>query len=160
MFVIVVDKDKGWTRSGGETKDMGKDELALQHHNRRAGWITTLLPLKDKAFDLKVVGDDKVDEQATRVVQVTRKQYPDVKLYFATKTGLLVKSEFRTKAPEQKFAEVVQTAYYSDHRDVEGAKVPHKIVVKRDGKVFIEEELSEMKAGMLDAKTFARPSDD
>ena len=161
VFTIVLDGDKGWMQSGGETKELTKDELALQHHNHKAGWIFSLLPLKDKAFQLKALGETKVGKEATRVVQVTRKDYPDAKLYFAKDTGLLIQSEFRTKAPEQQFKEVTQTFSFSDFRDLDGAKVAHKLVLKRDGKVFVEAEISDMKAaGKLDAKVFVRPGKD
>ena len=43
-------------------------------------------------------------------------------------------------------------------KEVEGVKMPHKMVMHRDGKVFIESELVAMKAnGKLDAATFAKP---
>ena len=159
FFVLVLNGDKGWTTMGGETKEMSKDELALQRFNHKAGWLNTLLPLKDKAFQLKLVGDAKVGDEPAQVVQVTRKDYPEVKLYFAKKSGLLVKSEFRTKDEAQK--DIVSASYFSDHRDVDGAKVPHKVVMKRDGKLFVEAEVSEMKAvGKLDAKVFAKPGND
>ncbi len=159
VFTIVLDGDKGWNRTGDTTKELTKDELALQLHGHRAGWISTLLPLTDKAFQLKAVGEAKVGKQTASVVQVSRKDYPDVKLYFAKDTGLLVKSEYRTKAAEQEFKEVSQATYFSDYRDVDGAKVAYKRVMKRDDKLYIEAETTEMKTGKVDAKMFARPGD-
>jgi hypothetical protein len=160
VFTIVLDGDKGWNRTGDTTKELSKDELALNLHNHRAGWITSLMPLADKEFQLKTIGEAKVGKQVALGVQVSRKGYPDVKLYFAKDTGLLVKSEIRTKAAEQEFKEVNQATYHSDYRDVEGAKVPYKHVIKRDDKVYIEAEMTEMKvADKLDAKVFAKPAD-
>jgi outer membrane lipoprotein-sorting protein len=160
VFTIVLNGDKGWTQAGGATKEMTKDELAMQIHNQRAGWISSLVPLADKEFQLKAVGEAKVGKQMVQVVQVSRKDYPDVKLYFAKDTGLLVKSEFRTKAAEQEFKEVSQAMYFSDYRDVDGAKHAHKLVIKRDDKVYVETEITDLKAaGKLDAKVFARPGD-
>jgi len=159
-FIIVFNADKGWTFSGGESKEMTKDELALQIYNHRAGLIARLLPLKDKAFQLKAMGEAKVGDAATLVVQVTRKDYPDVKLYFAKDTGLLVKTEYRTKAQEQDLKEVTQTTEYSDYRVVDGAKTPHKIVMKRDGQNYVEAEVTELKTGKVDAKLFDKPGAD
>jgi hypothetical protein len=160
VFTVVFNGDKGWTHSNGETTEMGKDEVALQLHNHRANWISTLLPLKERAFQLKTMGEAKVGDQAARIVQVTRKDYPEVKLFFAKDTGLLVKTEYRTKAAEQEFKEVTQTVNYSDYRDVDGAKVPFKIAIKRDGKIYVEAEVTELKTGKLDAKLFGKPSAD
>ena len=160
VFTIVLNGEKGWNRMGDTTKEMGKDELALQLHNHRAGWITSLTPLADKEFHMKTIGEAKVGKQVAQGVQVSRKGYPDVKLYFAKDTGLLVKSEHRSKAAEQEFKEVNQATYFSDFRDVDGAKIPHKRVMKRDDKLYIEAEVSDMKvAEKLDAKLFAMPAD-
>jgi hypothetical protein len=158
VFTVVLNGDKGWNQKGGETEALSKDELALQIHNQRAGWITSLVPLADKEYHLKTIGEAKVGKQMAQGVQVSRKGYPDVKLYFAKDTGLLVKSEHRTKAAEQEFKEVNQATYFSDYRDVDGAKISHKRVLKRDDKVYIEVEVTEMKfADKLDAKLFAKP---
>jgi len=155
VFTIVLDGDKGWSKMGDTTKEMAKDELALHLHSHRAGWVNTLLPLTDKAFQLKAVGEAKVGKQMASVVQVSRKGYPDVKLYFAKDTGLLVKNEYRTKAAEQEFKEVSQATYFSDYREVDGAKVAYKRVMKRDDKLYIEAEITEMKATWV----FGRPED-
>jgi hypothetical protein len=160
VFTVVFAGDKGWTQSGGETKEMDKDEVALQLHNHRANWIASLLPLKDKAFQLKLAGEAKVGKSAAQIVEVTRKDYPTVKLFFAKDTGMLVKSEYRTKAPEEQLKEVTQTAEYSDYRDVDGAKTPFKIAIRRDGKIYIESEVTEIKTGKIDPKVFGKPSAD
>src|SRR5262249_8235779 len=99
----------------------------------------------------------KVDKNAALGVKVTRKDYPEVTLYFDKETGLLVKSSFRTKSPEQKFKEVTQDNYYQKYRDIEGVKLPGKMAINRTATVFVEEEVSDYKAGKVDAKAFARP---
>jgi hypothetical protein len=158
VFTLVVNGDKGWVQTGGETKEMSENELALQQHNHRAGWIAHLVPLKDKAFTLKVLPPDKVDDRPVVAVQVTRKDYPEVKLYFDKANHMLVKSEFRTKSPEQKFKEVTAAYYYSGHREIDGAKVPTRLVVKHDGKVYVEADIQDMKAaGKLADAVFGRP---
>ena len=157
VFTIVLNGDKGWIKEGGETKDMTKEQLAQQLMGQKAGWITTLLPLTDKAFKIKAIGEAKVDKQAALGVKVTRKDYPEVTLYFDKQNGLLVKSTFRTKSPEQKFKEVTQDNYYQKYRDIDGVKLPGKMVINRDGKVFVEEDVSDYKAGKVDAKVFGRP---
>jgi len=160
VFILVLDNDKGWISSGGNVKEMSKDEFKQQVYDRRASWVASLEPLKDKAFQVKSIADAKVGDQLTAGVQVSRKDYPDVKLYFDKKTGLPVKTEYRTKASEQENKEVTQEVYYSDFRMVDGLQVPHKHVVKRDGKVFVEAEITAMKvAGKLDNKMFSRPGE-
>src|SRR5438874_2386108 len=73
VFLMVLNGDKGWVKSGGKTMDMDKDEMAAQMTSHRAAWVASLMPLKDKAFVLKSQGEVKVGEDPARAVQVTRK---------------------------------------------------------------------------------------
>jgi len=158
VFTIVLNGDKGWMKGMDGTKEMGKKELEQQQAELRVGWVSSLLPLKDKAFKLAALEEIKVNDQPAAGVLVTRKGYPDIKLYFDKKTGLPVKTEHRAKAAEKKFMEVNQETYLSDYREVGGANIPHKIVVKRDGKNFVEAELSDYEAkGKLPDSVFAEP---
>jgi hypothetical protein len=158
VFTIVLNGDKGWTKMGGETKAMTKEQLAQQKVEHRAGWMATILPLQDKAFMLEALEETTVDKKPALGIKVTRKGYPEVKLFFDKKTGLLVKAEYKTKAPEQKFKEVDQEVYYHDYKAVQGAQVPHKIVMKREGKLFVEAKIDDWKAVQkLDDKEFAKP---
>src|SRR5262249_22162698 len=76
--------------------------------------------------------------------------------YFDKATGLLAKMERRALADAQK--EVTEESCYSDYKDVDGVKVPMKIVVRHDGEQFLEMEVTEY--GFLeriDDSAFARP---
>jgi hypothetical protein len=158
FVTMVIDGDKGWRTMGGETTELPKEELAVSQHNNRANWITTLLPLRDRAFTLTALGDAKVDGKPAVAIKVTRKDYPEVKLFFDMGTNLLIKSEFQTKSGEEGFKEVTQEVSFSDYKDVDGIRVPTKLVIKRSGKVYLEAEVMEHKAvDKLDAKLFAKP---
>jgi outer membrane lipoprotein-sorting protein len=158
VFTIVLNGDKGWVSANGEVKEMTKEQLDVQRHDNKAGWIMSLAPLTDKAFTIKKLPDAKVDGKEAHVVQVSRKDYPDVKLYFDAKSNLLMKGEYKTKAADMKFMEVAVENKLSDYREVDGVLTPHKMVMNRDGKVFVESEVTSLKAdGKLDAKVFAQP---
>ena len=157
-FTLVISGEKGWISAMGDTKEMDKDQLAAQMNDHRAGYIATLLPLKDKAFTLTMIGEAKVEEKPAVGIKVTRKSYPEVKLYFDKHSNLLVKSEFPSKAPEEKFKDVTMTMYYSKYQEIDGAQVPTHLVMKRDGKLFVEADVSDLKAvGKLDDSVFAKP---
>jgi zinc protease len=158
VFTLILNGDKGWTTMMGEVKEMSKQQLATQIQDHKAGWIMSLAPLTDKAYTIKKLADAKVDGKTANVVQVSRKDYPEVKLYFDAKSNFLVKSEFKTKAEDMGFKEVTMEGYFSDYREVDGIKTPFKNVMKRDGKLFVESEVTSLKAeGKLDAKVFAMP---
>ena len=156
VFTLCLEGDKGWMKSDKGVTDMPKEEVEVQHLNQKAGWIMSLLPLKDKAYTLKI---EKAGGKDT-LVEVTRKDYPTVKLYFDTKSGHLVKSRFKTKSQEQKYKEVTAEFQFSDFKMVDGVTMPHHLVLKHDGKLFVEADVTEVKAAKLDAKTFAKPASD
>jgi hypothetical protein len=157
VFIIVLDGAKGWMSVGGESKELPKDQLAMHIKTRKAGWVATLVPLQDKAFQLTLLDEVNIDKQPAAGVKVTRADYPDVKLYFDKKTNLLLKSEFRGQTPDQP-KEITQEAYYHDYRNIDGTQVPRRIVLKHDGKLFVDAESHDYKAhGKLDAKHFAKP---
>jgi outer membrane lipoprotein-sorting protein len=159
-FTIILNGNKGWVQAGGSTMELKQDQLDSQHTNQKAGWIATLLPLKDKAFAIKKAGTDKVGDREALVVEVSRKDYPTVKLYFDKQNQLLIRSEYRVKAADLEFKEVVMDTIYSDFRDLQGARIPHKASVKRDGQRFVEAEFNDLKAvAAHDAKVFEKPAD-
>jgi hypothetical protein len=158
VFTIVFNGDKGWTSAGGEVKEMTKDELAVQRTNNRAGYIATVLPLKDKAFTLTMLKPAKVDGKEAVGIKVARKDYPEVKLYFDAKTNLLVKSEYATKSAEQGNKDVTAEMYFSKYQKIDGVQTPTHVVLKHDGKLYVEADVQDTKAfGKLDDSVFAKP---
>jgi hypothetical protein len=159
VFTIVLDGDKGWVKSGDNTNEMTKEQLEEHKHERYAGLVATLLPLKDKGYKLATLGEVKVGDRPAIGIKVSHPGQRDVDLFFDKDNGLLVKCSRKAKAEEQGGKEVTQDSYYSDYKDIEGAQFPCKIVVKRDDKVYVEAENSDIKpAGKaLPDGTFDKP---
>ena len=158
VFLMVRDGDKGWVKMGGETQELSKEQIAEQKEEHHGGYLTTLLPLKDKAVTLTPLKEIKVGDRPAVGVKASSKGHRDVSLYFDKQTGLLVKSEVRVKAEEQGGKEVTQESVYADHKEVDGLKVPMKMVITRDGKKFVEATHTELKfPDKLDAKLFSKP---
>jgi hypothetical protein len=158
VFTIVYAGDKGWIGTAGNTKEMTAMELAAQTNDHRAGFIALVLPLKDKAFTLKAVPGIKVEGRPAVGIQVTRKDYPEVKLYFDAETHLPARMVWPSKAAEEKFKDVTAEMLYSKYKEIDGVQVPTHLVLKRDGKLFVEADVSDHKAvGKLDDKVFAKP---
>jgi hypothetical protein len=158
VFTIVFDGDKGWVQAGGSTEEMNKDQLAARKEDNYASSLTTLVPLKDKAFTLTPLPEVKVDDRPAVGLKITREGHREVRLYFDKQTNLLVKSQMRVKAEEMGGKEVNQEAYYSDHKDISGLKVPTKVVVKREGELYVDGESSDVKLlEKLDNKVFDKP---
>ena len=155
-FVSVVNGDKGWIKMGDATNEMDKEQLAEAQEQARAGWVATLVPLKDKAFTLATTGEIEIDKRPALGVKVSSKGHRDVDLYFDKETGMLVKTEARAKDEGGK--EVTDETFYADYKDVQGVKQAMKVTVKRDGKLYVEGEVTEYQLGeSLDASVFAKP---
>jgi hypothetical protein len=123
---------------GDETKEAFKD---VPHVLR----VMQLVPLvKDKAYKLDLIGDDKVDDKPVVGVRVSAKDQKDVSLFFDKTTGLMLKLEYRTKGPGG--AEVVESRITKEYaKDNNGVPYAKKTVVLHDGKTFIESESVEHK---------------
>jgi hypothetical protein len=160
-FVLVVDGDKGWTKSGnGDVKEMNKDEMAFQKESLYAQAVMRLMVLKEKEkeFTIAMLDATKVDSKPAVGVKVSHKGHEDIKLFFDKETNLLVKVELRVKASEHGYKEVTQETFLKDWKDVDGIKVVQKVVDKREGKLYIEEEVSDVKyLEKVEAKLFAKP---
>jgi hypothetical protein len=158
VFILVYDGDKGWMKMGDNAQEMTAEQLAEQKEQQHAHYITTLLPLKGQDYTLATLGDSKVGDHPVVGVKVSSKGRRDVNLYFDKDTNLLAKGEWTVKAMEEGGKEVMQETLYSDYKDVEGVKVPMKIVLNRDGKKYVESENSDVKpADKLDESLFGKP---
>ena len=158
MIVNVFNKDKGWTKMGGDSMALEGDRLDEQKEEVYAAWVQTVLPLRDTTFTLTSLGDSKVDGKAVAGVKVASKGRRDISLFFDKETGLLAKIDRKVKDVQGGGDEVAQETILSDYKEIDGTKHPMKVTIKRDGKKYIEQENSDMKiADKLDDKLFAEP---
>jgi hypothetical protein len=158
FMTIVLNGERGWKKERETTTEMSKAELAENLEERHTGYVTTLLPLRDKSFHLSLLTDAKIDGEPAIAVQVSQAGHRDVKLYFDKSTGLLAKSESRIKDLDHGGKEATQEISYKNYKAVDGAKIPMKVVMMRDGKPYLEAENFALKAGAkLDPKLFEKP---
>lgn len=155
-MIMVVNRDKGWLKINDMVPmELDKDKLAEQKEDLHASYVSTLLPLKDKAYTLTALGASKLGDQAVVGVKVSSKGHRDVQLFFDKETGLLAKS---ANVVKEEGKEINQEAYYSAYKEVAGVKQPMKIKINRDGKLYVEAENSDIKpADKLDDAVFAKP---
>ncbi len=156
--IRVVNGDKGWIKMMDTTEEMDKDTLTEAREELYAGWAATLLPLRDPAFQLSVVGEAKVGDRPAVGIRVSHKNHRDIILSFDKEKGLLLKSEGRVKDMLTGGQEVGQETLFGDYKAIDGIQRAHKITVKRDGKNFVEIEIEEFKlVDKLDDGLFGKP---
>jgi hypothetical protein len=108
--------------------------------------VGRLVPLvKEKGYELSLIGEDKVEGKKVIGIRVTKKDQKDVSVYFDKETGLLAKLEFRSVAPgsDTEITEERIVKEYEKNKD--GIPMPKKVMVKHDGKTFLEAEVLEIK---------------
>jgi hypothetical protein len=157
-IVNVINGDKGWTKVAGNTMDLDKDAVAEALEKTHGEYVASLVPLIDgKGYTLKPLGEMLVGEKKALGVKVTAKGRRDVDLYFDKETGLVIQYEFKVK-DEGSGQEVLESSFPSEYKDVKGTKVAKKAVVKRDGKLYLDIEMSETELhDKLDASVFDKP---
>jgi hypothetical protein len=153
--VRVINGDRGWIKlEKQDPQELDKDALAEEKKLLNVPWLT-LVPLREKAFQLEALPDSKVDSTPVAGIKVTR-DGNEFRLYFSKESGLLLKSERRMKDEGGK--EVKQEVLYDKYKEVNGIQHAMKRTVLRDGKKFITEEISDYKpAETLDEKLFLKP---
>lgn len=152
----VLNGEKGWIKINNDTTELDKDKLADVKEEIHSEWVTTLVPLKDKTYTLSSVGEITIDKRPAIGVKATRKGHREVNLYFDKQTNLLVKTEYQVK--DDKGQEVSQESFLSDYKDVKGTKQAMKFSIKRDGKIYVEGEVTEaVLAEKADDNVFDKP---
>lgn len=157
QFTMVLNGEQGWRKMGEDTNEMSEQELKNERNNAHLSWISRLLPLKDKAYTLTMLKETTVENQPAVGINVARQGYNDIKLYFDKQTHLLVKADYQT-FDMQSGGDVNAESIYSNFKDIQGVKVGMKQVVKREGAVFVESELSDFQLHeKLDENLFKKP---
>ena len=157
-FLQVFNKDKGWIALNDNVNVLDKDAVAEALEGIHANRLEELQPAAFKDAKLSTLGEVKVDGKPAVGVRVETKGKRDVSLFFDKETHRLVKSERRAKDVQSGGEEFNEEKYYGDFKDVGGVKLPHKLTIKRDGKVYIESEITEYKpAEKIDDSQFGKP---
>lgn len=158
-FIRVVNGDKVWAKTGGEATAIdNKDQIAEAREECYVGWISSLLPLKNKAFQLSPLGEVKVDGKPAVGVRVSHKGHRDINLFFDKESGLLAKRESVIKDFMADGKEATQETLFSNYKEVKGAKFPMKVVLNRDGKKYVESEMTEIEPKeKIDDAVFGKP---
>jgi hypothetical protein len=155
--VTVLSGDKGWRKVMNDSTTMDATALASEKQSLYL-LITplTLLPLKGKGYQLEVDGEEMVGKVAAVVLKGTGPDGKDFALYFDKKTGFPIKQV--AKVTSSMGEEFTQERLYGDYKVFDGIKRPTKIVTKREGAKFVEEEITEFKiVNKVDPATFAAP---
>lgn len=106
--------------------------------------VARLVPLKDKAFEVSLIGEDKVEGKKVVGVRVAKKGQKDVSMFFDRETGLLAKLEYRGAEPGTDNEVNEERIVKEYEKNADGIPVAKRIIIKHDGKQFLEAEVLEV----------------
>ncbi len=155
--LTLVDGDKVSIEVNGkaiDTPEAAKTALADARHMMKVARLVTLL--REKGFELNTIGEDKVEDKPVVGVRVSMKEKKDISLYFDKKTHLLAKVEHRTT--DTTGNEISEERIVREYqKNKAGVNLPKKVIVKRDGKTFLEAEFLETQMlEKIDASEFKK----
>jgi outer membrane lipoprotein-sorting protein len=159
-FIQVIQGDKGWNSANGTTEELSEEQLKEGKENLYANWVAQLHPVTGKEFTLAPLGDVKVGDKEAVGVKVSSKGHRDISLIFDKKTGMLLKRETIVKDIMGGGNEVTEEVLFVEYKEKDGVQYASKITINRDGKKYIESEITEFKpVEKLDDKVFEKPKD-
>lgn len=156
LLTIVVNGEEGWNATGGMVIAHTKARLAeVREEILYVLLLTTLVPLKDKAYDLTLIADAKVFGLPALAVKVTSKGHGDATLYFDKESRLLVKLERKAQEGGLSYN---KEYFFREHKDFEGLKMPTKYVEVMNGNKSIEMTINAYKfPGKIEESVFGKP---
>ena len=156
-FASGLNRDQGWVKINNDTVDMSAEQLTETKETTYSAWMTSLLPLKDKAFQLAPSGEIEIAGRKATGVNATREGHRPVNLFFDKESLRLVRSETRVR-DDATSQDVTEESTYSEFKTVEGTQQAMKVSIKRNGKSHAGIEVEEFKLSeKLDDSVFAKP---
>ncbi len=140
----LINGDKVSIEVNGKAIDISKEVKTTLGEVGHMIEVSRLVSLKDKKYELNIIGEDKVAGKKAVGIRVSTKGHKDISLYFYTDTHLIAKVEYRT-VDATSGNEVTEERIFTEYaKDKDGRPLPKTVVLKRDGKKFLEAEVLEM----------------
>jgi hypothetical protein len=159
--LTVLNGSKGWRKTGDNATKLDitvleGDRLANQKRNLYLLVIPiTLVPLKEKGFQIRPAGEVKVGDNPSVGLHVTGPDGKNFNLFFDKKSRLAVKLEVRMGSQGKEFT---QETIFGDYKDFDGIKRATRLERRRDGAKILEQEITEFRVlENVDPATFAEP---
>lgn len=148
-IVTVMNGDKLSIEAAGKAVDVTDDIKKAMKDAQHMMTVSRMVPLlKDKSYELSIFGEAKVEDKPAIGIVVASKGKKDITLFFDKKTHLLAKIEHRT-VEAGTGNEIGEERIILEYKNKDGIPFPKKVLVKHDGKTFLEAECLE--STMLEA---------
>jgi hypothetical protein len=157
IVTTVFNGKEGWIKANDKDVPV-KDELLAEFKESAYGMrLSQGLFLKDKSLKFSLLGEAQVNGKPAVGIKVGKKGQKDIDFYFDKSTGLLAKTQRRTR-DFQSGQEVTEERIVTEYHQLKGRKIAKKVEVKRDGKEFLKAEVVEAELpDRIDDSEFGQP---
>jgi hypothetical protein len=143
VTVYATDGKVAWSLAEGRTEEM-EDKFADGYKEEaHLMQVMRLVPLKDKAYELKALGKTEVDGKSALGLLVQTQGRKDLTLYFDADSGLLVKVE--RPVSDGGAEDIKEERFYQKYPERGPLPYARKVVVKQKGKTVSWYEVREVK---------------
>lgn len=155
--VVVVDGDKAWRKIADNKVGFDANAVANEQRNVYLQVIAaTVLPLRTKKFKVESAGEEVINDKPATLLRVTGPEGKDFTIAFSKESGLPARVVAKVEGIQGQ--ETLQETNYSDYRPIDGIMRAMKVETKRDGQMWLKQEVTEYKVlDKVDAQTFAEP---
>lgn len=155
--ITVFDGKKGWIKAN-DMEIKVTDEI-LDEFKQIGYWMSLaqLTGLDKKGLKLSLLGEVQINGKANLGVKISKEGKKDIDFYFDKTTGLMTKTERRTK-DIMTGQEVTEERIVTEYQDSNDRKVAKRVTVNRDGKKLLDVEVLEVELReSIDDGEFAQP---
>jgi hypothetical protein len=165
-LIFVINDGKGWTKKGDAPAEPMENDFTERTEHPFAAFCNLTLLTAPKV-NMTKLGTEKINGNDAIGMRAKSEILNDVDFYFASKTGLLLKTRKSLPASDalRKLlggadtdkASVLET-YLSDYKEVQGTQIPMRIYGTQDGQAILDVVLLEARfADKCEEGTFAKP---
>jgi hypothetical protein len=155
-MIFVINKGKGWTKKGDAPAEP-IDNKFTERTEHPFGDFCNLARLTEPGVRLTKLSPEKVNGNDVLGIHAQSNWLGEVDFYFASQTGLLLKSRKWLPGADQHKPNLMES-FLDDYKDVQGIQVPMRIKGSQDGKTILEVTLFEARfADKFEEATFAKP---
>jgi hypothetical protein len=158
--LIVLDGDRGWMKTNDHVTPYPRTFIeSFYKYTVPYEGPRSILRLrarqKNAACQFTATGEGTVEGRPAVGLRMKLEGGPEATWYFDKETGLLQKTEQRTKRFEGE--DTVVETLYGDYQTLDGFPMARKVTSRRDGKLAFTTELIDFKAETPSEGAFAKP---
>ena len=152
--IQVLDGNAGWKQIGPNVSDLSPAEIREMKKGLFRDTINIFKKSDSGKLELQYLSEETIAGKTNHVLQIKDHTGEFFNLYIDAKTFLISKKAYHGTST---VGLATLEEIYSDYQEADGIKLPFKIVVRANGRRFIESEVIEVKFNLeLDEYFFLR----